>query len=55
VKRVVGDDGLRDRLIQNGLAIARAHTLEREADRVAAFIAGAMDQSRAITARRKPS
>jgi glycosyltransferase involved in cell wall biosynthesis len=55
VERVAGDGYLRDRLIEKGLALARAHTLEREADRVAVFIADAMDQSRAMTARRKPS
>jgi glycosyltransferase involved in cell wall biosynthesis len=55
VERVVSDKELRDSLIEKGLALARAHTLDREADRVAVFIAGGMDQRRAMTARRKSS
>jgi glycosyltransferase involved in cell wall biosynthesis len=55
VERIVVDEEVRERLIGTGLALARAHTLEREADRVAAFIADAARQSRAITARRRSS
>lgn len=55
VERIVGDAALREHLVDTGLALARAHTVEREADRVAAFIAGASDQRRAISARRRSS
>ncbi len=40
VNRLVDDGDLRDRLVARGLEIARAATLEAEADRVARFIAG---------------
>jgi glycosyltransferase involved in cell wall biosynthesis len=55
VERLLVDEAFRARLIENGLAFAREHTLEREADRVAAFIANARPQSREITARRTSS
>jgi glycosyltransferase involved in cell wall biosynthesis len=55
VERLLVDEAFRGRLIENGLAFAREHTLEREADRVAAFIANARPQSREITARRTSS
>jgi glycosyltransferase involved in cell wall biosynthesis len=55
VQRLVVDDKARERVIEKGLALARKHTLEREADRVAAFIADAAVQSRDITTRRKSS
>jgi len=55
VEGLVVDEAVRGRLIENGLAFAREHTLEREADRVAAFIANASPQSREITARRTSS
>jgi glycosyltransferase involved in cell wall biosynthesis len=55
VDRLVVDDEVRVRVIEKGLALARKHTLEREADRVAAFIADAAVQSREITTRRKSS
>lgn len=52
--RIANDAGFRDQLIRNGLERARAHTIDQETARVAAFISnGALPPSAAEPARRQ--
>ena len=46
VRRVVGDPGLRERLVTSGLERARGRTLEAESRRVADFIAASVGAAR---------